>query len=61
MNDSTSLVGIDAIVDFTERPLNVIRKWISEDNFPAKKRDGRWESDKILIMDYRRQQIMEGK
>ena len=58
MKDNTALVGIDAIVDFTGRPWNVIKKWIANDNFPAKKRDGRWESDTVLINDHRRQQII---
>lgn len=58
MKSNTSLVGIDAIVQFTGRPWNVIKKWIDEENFPAKKRDGRWESDEILITNHRRRRII---
>ena len=58
MESNTSLVGRKEIVSFTGRSWNVIKNWIANDNFPAKKRDGRWESDKVLIINYRRQQIM---
>lgn len=56
-SSNTSLVGRKEIVDFTGRSWAVIVKWIDHDNFPAKKQEGRWESDKTLIMDWRRQRI----
>ena len=57
MKNDTALVGRKEIADFTGRSWNVISRWISAGNFPAKKQDGRWESDKTLIVNWRRRRL----
>ena len=47
--DTAALFGRKQIQTFTHRSWPVIRKWIAEENFPARKIDGVWESDKGLI------------
>ncbi len=42
---------------FTGRSWPVIKKWIDEDGFPARKIDGVWEADGDLVIEWRRQQI----
>lgn len=56
-SNNTSLVGRREIIGFTGRSWAVIQKWIDSANFPAKKQDGRWESDKTLIVSWRRRRI----
>ena len=52
------LLGINEIVDFVKRPWSIIKRWIKEKKFPAKKIDGKWESNTALIWQWRREQIM---
>lgn len=51
------LYGMDAIEDYVGRNKQTVRKWIERDNFPAVKVDGRWESNTLLIDEFRKQRI----
>lgn len=53
----TTLLGMKEIMDYTGRNRIIVMKWIENDNFPAVKVDGRWESDTDLIDEYRRRRI----
>lgn len=57
MGKTTVLSGTKEISRFSGRPWNTIKKWIASRNFPARKIDGRWESDAELIARWRRRQI----
>jgi hypothetical protein len=52
-----SLVGKKEIVAYVRRSWMTIRRWILEDNFPARKIDGVWESDAVLVDDWKRSKI----
>lgn len=43
------LVTMDEIEQYTGRNRKVIKQWVKEQNFPAAKIDGRWESHTDLI------------
>ena len=45
------------IAAYTGRDRATIMKWINDENFPAIKVDGRWESNTDLIDTYRQQRI----
>lgn len=55
------LTGKKRITGFVERSWKTVRRWIEEEEFPAKKMDGVWESDADLITEWRVKQIKEGK
>ena len=57
---TTTLVGRKDIIKFTERSWKVIKRWINTRGFPAVKVDGRWESDKDLIREWRKDQLQQG-
>jgi len=40
------------------RAWRTIERWIKEEGFPARKIDGRWESDLQLIDEWRRNRIL---
>lgn len=52
------LLSMDEIEDFTGRSRQIIRRWVEEENFPAVKVDGRWESSTDLIDDWRKRRIV---
>ena len=54
------LTGRDEIENFVGRSWDrVIKGWIKDDSFPARKIQGRWESDMDLILAWRRRQIVD--
>lgn len=55
--EDTALLGTKQIADFVGRPWNTIKKMLTEHGFPAAKINGRWESDKELIGNWRRRMI----
>lgn len=56
---STILVGKKSICSFVERSWPTVYAWIRTKRFPARKIDGVWESDTELIINWRRNQIIE--
>lgn len=54
---SRMLLSMDEIEAYTGRSRQTIRKWVEDDNFPAVKIDGRWESRTDLIDAYRERRI----
>ncbi len=54
---NSRLVGIESLEAYYGRCWNVIKKLIDNDNFPAIKNHGRWESDKDLIDKYNKRCI----
>ena len=48
------LVGMDAIGDYCDRSPRIIKKLVKENNFPAIKICGRWESNTELIDGWQR-------
>lgn len=54
---TTCLSGRKEIIRYVGRSWQTIRKWIREKGFPARKLDGRWESDVEMISEWRRKQI----
>ena len=48
---------MDEIEDYTGRNRRTISKWAEEENFPAVKVDGRWESHTGLIDAWRKRRI----
>ncbi len=55
----TSLAGMTAICKYAKKTEVTVLKWIMERGFPAKKLDGTWQSDKILIDNWLRRQIKQ--
>jgi hypothetical protein len=51
------LVTMGEIEAYTGRPGNTIKRWVKENNFPAIKIDGRWESNTDLIDNFQRRRI----
>ncbi len=51
------LVTLEEIAEYTGRNRKTIKKWVEEENFPAVKVDGRWESNRELIDEFQRQRI----
>lgn len=51
------LIGMNEIAEYTGRNWAIVIKWIENDNFPAVKIDGRWESNTDLIDEYQRRRI----
>jgi hypothetical protein len=58
---STILSGRKEIQSFVGRRWDVIAAWIKGRSFPAEKIDGRWESDTDLVLQWRRDQIVNTK
>ena len=58
---TTILVGMKAIRQYVGRSEATVLKWIKNDGFPAKKVDGVWESDTVLIEKWRRKMIEQRK
>jgi len=56
-NHEKILVGMQEIEKYTGRPANTIKQWIRDNNFPAIKINGRWESNTELIDAYQRRRI----
>ena len=54
---TNTLLGMKEIAAYTGRDRATIMKWINDENFPAIKVDGRWESNTDLIDTYRQQRI----
>lgn len=53
----TALVGKKDISRYAKRSWQTVKGWIERRKFPAKKIDGIWESDKILVDEWKREQI----
>lgn len=51
------LVTLEDIAIYSGRSKNTILKWVEEENFPASKVDGRWESNADLIEDWQRRRL----
>lgn len=51
------LVTLEEIAIYSGRSKNTILKWVDDDNFPATKVDGRWESNTELIDNWQRRRI----
>ena len=51
------LSGMNEIQAYVKRDARVIRRWIKKKGFPAKKIDGRWESDTGMVTEWRRDRI----
>jgi len=49
MNEGTLLLGKEEICGYARRGWEKIEIWIKKKRFPAKKIDGKWQSDKVLI------------
>jgi hypothetical protein len=58
-NQPKILVGMQEIEKYVGRPGNTIKQWIRDNNFPAVKINGRWESNTDLIDAYRLRRIEE--
>jgi hypothetical protein len=52
-----SLVGKKEISVYARRSWQVVKRWIQNDGFPARKIDGVWESDAGLVDDWKRAKI----
>lgn len=60
VTNTTVLIGRKAICDYCKRSWDVIKRWVDEKRFPARKIDDVWESDTSLIDEWRREQIRGG-
>jgi hypothetical protein len=59
--EKSKLVGKKEIEDYVGRSFHkTIKPWIENRNFPARKIDGVWYSDKILIQEWFRNAIING-
>ena len=58
-NTQGMLTGIKEISDYVRRSWPTIHKWIENDNFPATKIDGVWESETHLIAKWRKRRILK--
>ena len=56
---SKSLVGKQEIKAYTRRSWQTIQAWIDTENFPARKIGGVWESNKDLVDEWRRNNILK--
>ena len=56
----TILTGRKEIQNFVGRRWEIIIRWINDQNFPARKIDGQWESDAELIVEWRKDRIKNG-
>ena len=56
---TTALTGRKEIQGFVGRSWETIKEWYFEDDFPMKMIKGRWESDKDLILSWRKEQIIK--
>lgn len=59
MAQGKTLVGIIKIAEYTGRGKGTIKKRIKDENFPALKVDGRWESNTVLIDEYEQRRIAQ--
>lgn len=53
----TALVGRKDICRHCKRSWATIRAWIRDEAFPAKRIEGIWESDTLLVDEWRRTRI----
>jgi len=53
------LVGKKAISIFVGRSWGTVKRWIREEDFPAKKIDGGWHSDADLVHEWLKGKITE--
>jgi len=56
---SKPLVGKKDICAFVGRSWGTIKRWIKEEDFPAKKIDGGWHSDADLVHEWLKGKITE--
>lgn len=56
---SQILTGTKQICSFMGRSWRTVEKWIINDDFPAKKMNGIWESDAELITQWRQKRILQ--
>jgi len=61
MATSKILVGKKAISGFVGRSWGTVKRWIKEEDFPAKKIDGGWHSDSDLVHEWLKGKITENK
>lgn len=54
------LIGMREIARYCQTSDRTVRYWIEEYGFPAASLCGRWESDKELVLDWRRMAIENG-
>jgi len=54
---TTRLLGMKEIAEYTGRSPKIVIKWSENDNFPAVKIDGQWESNTDLIDGYQLRRI----
>lgn len=57
----TKLSGQKEIKQYEGRSWETIFSWIQHQGYPARKIDGRWESDTELIDEWRRERIRAGE
>lgn len=57
MVTSTALSGMSEICQYVRRSHDTVLNWIRTMDFPAKKIGGVWESDRVLIDEWRRGEI----
>lgn len=57
MVESTALVGMKMICEYVRRSESTVLKLIREEEFPAEKVCGIWESDILLVDEWRREKI----
>jgi len=53
------LVGKKAISEFVGRSWGTIKRWICDEDFPAKKIDGGWHSDGDLVHEWLKGKITD--
>lgn len=57
MEEKTALQGTKEISEYAGRPWNTVKILIKDHKFPAVLLNGRWESDKTLISNWRKRFI----
>ena len=58
MRNEAALSGMAEICEYVRRSDATVLSWIRSRKFPARKLGGVWESDKTLIDEWRRLQII---
>ncbi len=53
-----NLTGRKEILQYTRRSWQTVKHWINEEEFPACKLDGVWESSTDLIDDWKKDKIL---
>ena len=52
-----NLTGRKEILEYARRSWQTVERWIKEEEFPARKLDGVWESSTDLIDEWKREKI----